>query len=272
MPSRYVSRLILPICHTTFFPSLHIADIFFAQLERLVGVGAMQRSESCPSEDEASANAACEQRRRQLQFLSIPASTSRDDASADEMPHDEVAWHEVWRQRLGCWWLALPGPTRAELSNCLGALSLHLGSRLDRMLGRPPVDPPVHAAVQSGCQLVAPESERLQLPPFPSLDGVDFTLPPLPRLLPSIERAHLLSHSHVQDAHARWLGSSEGISSAISTAISWTPLTRGFGSGTAVFALTAIVFCMGAPRPRDRDGRASLKLALRRHWQSERHY
>ena len=48
------------------------------------------------------------------------------------------AWHEEWRERFGCWWIALDAPTQSELGNCLGALSLHVGSRLSTMLGRQP--------------------------------------------------------------------------------------------------------------------------------------
>ena len=51
---------------------------------------------------------------------------------------EQDAWLEEWRRRFGCWWIGLPGPTQAQLGSCLGALSLHLGSRLDVLLGRPP--------------------------------------------------------------------------------------------------------------------------------------
>ena len=39
------------------------------------------------------------------------------------------AWVGAWRQSLGCWWGSLPMPTQQQLGGCLGALSLHLGSR-----------------------------------------------------------------------------------------------------------------------------------------------
>lgn len=43
----------------------------------------------------------------------------------------------TWRERFDCWWLALPKPTQAQLGGCLGAVSLHLGSRFDAVLGLP---------------------------------------------------------------------------------------------------------------------------------------
>lgn len=49
---------------------------------------------------------------------------------------DEAVWHDEWRQRLGCWWLALPMQTRSQLGSCFGALSLHLSARFDALLGR----------------------------------------------------------------------------------------------------------------------------------------
>ena len=46
----------------------------------------------------------------------------------------ETSWHVEWQRRVACWWLALPAPTQTQISSCLSALSLHLGSRLDSAL------------------------------------------------------------------------------------------------------------------------------------------
>ena len=58
----------------------------------------------------------------------------------------------------------------------------------------PICDPPCHPLVflyLSGLAFLEQSAEsRLVLPEFPSLDGVEFTLPPLPRLIPSWEQLH----------------------------------------------------------------------------------
>ena len=75
-------------------------------------------------------------RHRRLQSLTRAPSTAED------------AWHAVWRERLECWWLMLPQPTQGMLGSCLGALGLHIGSRLETLIQRtnarrpPPRDPP----------------------------------------------------------------------------------------------------------------------------------
>ena len=48
-------------------------------------------------------------------------------------PPSEELWFSEWRRRLECWWLE--SSRREELSACLGALSLHLGSRFERLTG-----------------------------------------------------------------------------------------------------------------------------------------
>ena len=107
-----------------------------------------------------------------------------------------MAWHEVWQQRFGCWWIALPVPTQSQLGNCLGAFSLHLGARLDLFLGRP--HPAATPTGSSECEWVGGEAERLHLPDFPPLDGFEFKVPPLPRLLPGWELMQLYSHRQLE--------------------------------------------------------------------------
>ena len=113
---------------------------------------------------------------------------------------DEAVWHDEWRQRLGGWWLALPMQTRSQLGSCFGALSLHLSARFDALLGRrllPPLrstppgggggeTPPVCEWLERRFEPLA-DSPALELPEFPALQGLDFSLPPLPRLLPTLE-------------------------------------------------------------------------------------
>ena len=115
------------------------------------------------------------------------------------------AWEAEWRERLDCWWLALPGPTRSSLGHCLGALSLHLASRLDGAWraargaargggGGAANGPPLAAAGAGGgsCEWVA-DTERLQLPQFPQFPQMShFELPPLPKLLPPAWQSDML--------------------------------------------------------------------------------
>ena len=112
-------------------------------------------------------------------------------------------WSAEWRQRVACWWAALPTLTRTQLGSCFGALALHIGSRLDgswraaqSLLGHQPAanptanpatNPAADVAAEPGCEWIA-EQGGLSLPeapPFPS--SLDFRLPPIPRLLPSYQ-------------------------------------------------------------------------------------
>jgi len=109
-----------------------------------------------------------------------------------EPPQDEHAWQDEWRQRLGCWWLGLSAPIQTDLVHCLGALSLHLTSRMNRLLGRTPTQAAGGGAgAEPGCEWV---TEELQLPDFPSLNGFEFSVPPIPRLLPSWQQLQLHSY------------------------------------------------------------------------------
>lgn len=72
------------------------------------------------------------------------------------------------------------------LQACFGALGMHLAERYEQFVGpggganRRGKDQPEH-----GCERIWKE-EALQLPDFPDIgEGFDFTLPPIPRLLPS---------------------------------------------------------------------------------------
>lgn len=122
------------------------------------------------------------QRRRLQQSLSLRAPSHPSSAP---YPAVEQAWYQDWGQRLECWWVAYPH--QSALQACVGALSLRLALRFEaamRLAGKAP--PQGNRAVpEQSCDWV--RDEQLQLPEFPSLDGFQFTLPPIPRLLPSWE-------------------------------------------------------------------------------------
>lgn len=92
----------------------------------------------------------------------------------------------------------LHSQTQKQLGSCLSALALHLGSRLDALLGkRPPAATPSGAsAVQSQdrhCEWLKEGASQLHgLPVFPEIPQM-FELPPLPRLLPSWQQLHSLT-------------------------------------------------------------------------------
>lgn len=113
-------------------------------------------------------------------------------------------WQAAWRTRLECWFLGLPLPTQTQLGSCMGALALHLGSKLDASwraaqlaLGRTPTAmqqiPAREGIPETGCEWV--RGGGLEMPAIPDLPGdlpSDFRLPPLPQLLPTWQRLQSL--------------------------------------------------------------------------------
>lgn len=117
---------------------------------------------------------------------------ANDVANGDEDGAEELAWWANWRESVEEWWATTP--FRADLGYCASALGLHLASRLDQLLGRPPPAPrgclvgPCETE-RDTCQWIEEKAGELNLPDFPSLPS-SFSLPevlPLPRLLPSVE-------------------------------------------------------------------------------------
>lgn len=156
----------------------------------------------------------------------------------------------MWRERLGCWWLTLSGPTQAGLGSCLGALSLHLGERLEGLLGWLPPRARLmfeqRAQAEPGCGWLEQELQRLQLPEFPAPGGFEFSLPPVPRLLP--QGAQLWRQAGMALPH-RALAMSEPLQPSPSLQLEHAALDRvtvmvttGFTAGLAIalFATVAI--------------------------------
>lgn len=111
-------------------------------------------------------------------------------------------WYDEWEHRFQCWFMATP--MRAGLSACFGALSLHLAQRFEAFThglskGAAPHGAKSNAHAEAGCEWVSEEAGKLQLPEFPTLgDGMTFTLPPIPRLLPSWEHLQTLAPAEHQ--------------------------------------------------------------------------
>lgn len=107
----------------------------------------------------------------------------------------EEAWLREWRERFSCWWLGLSLPTQSQLGRCMGAIGLHLGSRLGRAwsamllqrgggthsaaLASTPVAQGV-GKTEAGCEWVEQHLELPDIPSFPS--DMRFRLPPVPNL------------------------------------------------------------------------------------------
>lgn len=77
---------------------------------------------------------------------------------------------------------------QGQLGACMGALALHLGSKFDAAVGRGAANKP--PAADAGCEWVGERVEQLSLPDFPEFGPLPWTVPAIPRLLPSWQRLH----------------------------------------------------------------------------------
>ena len=134
-------------------------------------------------------------RRRALSAAGAAGDATPDGASeaacSTSFCDSEQAWFETWQRRFECWFVGLPLTKQTQLGSCMGALALHVGSRLEvawraaqMALKRPlPVSSPA-ARLPEGCEWLSQETS-LGLPAFPPFPvDNEFKLPPLPRLLP----------------------------------------------------------------------------------------
>ncbi len=170
-------------------------------------------------------------------------------------------WFEQWGETLDEWWGGLPMIDQAAIGNCLGALSLHLGSRFKAarrawLSIRGKADgaaPPPAAAAQPGCELVT-DGSRFEIPDFPDLPSNPdafsvFSVPtlPLPRLLPNGFERKLLSAArrHGDRAETETTRSSEPQPSAASS----TPALGvgiGIGLGLGIGVGVGLALCLSA--------------------------
>lgn len=224
-------------------------------------------------EDEVRRQEQCETSRRQRRSRNralsprdraLSTATALDACSNGECQNEE-GWYEAWYGSFECWYLALPAGVKTSISGCAGALALTLGSRLDAAwraaqmkLGRGTAPEAMPAsdghAAEPGCEWVRESTTELRnLPDFPELGRFDFTLPPIPRLVPSYEQ--MLSHNEAlrlanqsdQDKNP-WTSSS---------------FIAGVAGGGASGAALAIVI-LGIKRMRKRVGRVAATRSLRK--------
>lgn len=170
-------------------------------------------------------------------------------ALADSAVADGGAWHAEWTRRFSCWWISLPRLSQSQLGSCMGALGLHVGSRLEAAAAASQLRLGTSApAAQSepGCEWL--EGASLQLPAFPAFPRSDasFTLPPIPRLMPSWQRLQSLAeqrhHAQLEPQQEDSSLSHLGIGAA-----------AGFGLGAA------LVLGLAAWQGRGRSARLQLR-------------
>lgn len=167
-----------------------------------------------------------ERRRRRLLGRSLAASS-------------EEAWWDEWHESLACWWVYTPW--RAGLQACYGALGVTLAQHFDRFArlrgARAPVGEP-RGSAEAGCEWLQ-DAEQLELPDFPDIgESFDFSLPPIPRLLPPLEQLQALAPAGLQHPAV-----TQQTSNSAST--EWAPVIAGLvgppaGAAGAALALGLI--------------------------------
>lgn len=134
-------------------------------------------SEKCSGEPPPSASVAAACNRRRLEGCAEGCASEED-------------WLLEWRQRIACWWEHTPH--QAQLGGCVNALSAHLTNSLRRAMrtfGKDPLDVSTGAStpsVEEGCEWIEAPNLSLNLPEFPPLEGLRFTVPQLLNILPPL--------------------------------------------------------------------------------------
>lgn len=147
-------------------------------------------------------------------------------------------WAKDWRSSIDDWLLATP--FREQIEGCMGALSLHISSRLDKVLrrkgGSPGAAPPPKAEAEAGCEWVADADVELDLPDFPEPPSeqrpdefMELPLVPIPRLLPGPESEWLQG---LAAEHER--SDTEGVRPIRSSWPQQASLAAGVGVGVAL--------------------------------------
>tara|TARA_B100000524_G_scaffold341580_1_gene235797 strand:+ start:1228 stop:2985 length:1758 start_codon:yes stop_codon:yes gene_type:complete len=151
-------------------------------------------------------------------------------------------WFREWQRRFSCWWITLPSLTRGTVGSCLGALSLHFGSRLDALRGVLKDGSSVPRATLETPKIVCNEwlsETKLDLPELPSLpDDVKFQLPPIPRLIPDLD---YLRNLMLQTGQLSYLASNAQPRSQ-QLEMSLVPLAAGVGCGALVALAAALAW------------------------------
>ena len=188
------------------------------------------------------------------------AAGARGGARSCALANDAAASADAWAEWVSQWherlseWLDTPlAPSHEQLGSCLGAFGLHLGSRFQSahrawlaLMGKPPLPPaPPNGVAEPGCEWLAEQTDKLQLPDFPDFplrfelpptDSLHRLLPPLPRL----ESLGIVSKMHLERDHSDELADSAPRTSAF--------VHASLGLGTALLAYFACRLAVGARR------------------------
>lgn len=176
----------------------------------------------------------------------------RVGGDAVEADSTDSAWRDAWRKRLECWLAALP--PQVTVGGCVGALALHVGSRLDAawraaqtLAGGRPGATSARAASPTpaaSCEWFEEATVELALPPLPSFPPfpatAEWTLPPIPQLLPQQWRHFQGRGDGVQQL---LVAVEEPEQPRIGSTKSWTSFGLGAAAGTGLVA--GIVFLSG---------------------------
>lgn len=131
----------------------------------------------------------------------------------------------------------------------MGAFALHLGSKLDSVLGRPASSGASAMASEPNCEwLTETALQQMHLPEFPALNSeFGYNLPPLPRLLPKWNQVEWMQSRAI----------SAPTPAANHVAYGAAPSAAlGAASGAGVVALAALAFGVAKRRKASRASRA----------------
>lgn len=181
---------------------------------------------------------------------------------------EQESWLDEWEQSLSCWWVGLPVPIQAQLGSCVGALALHLGSKLDASwrlaqsaLGRSAALQ--GAAATSGvtptgatdprCTWAESTITELDFPAFPDFP-MEFVLPPIPRLVPRWLEVSIAAPNGaiVASGTGQHAGQVETRASGMTDAL---PLAMGAGVG---FGAAALFICAYSAYRHASSGRVAI--------------
>ena len=180
-------------------------------------------------------------------------------------------WQNLWREHFICWWVSLPGGVAERVSSCMGALGVHLGSRLDAAWraanrGKPALRAQPEQTAEAGCEWLQKNRGEVTLPEFPVLPiSPHFELPPMRRLLPSSRELMRLSETY---QHGTILAKNEvgardpqSVTAAAAAATATAATAAAATAATATAAASAAGLGVGA---------ALTTLALSRYWKRRR--
>ena len=194
------------------------------------------------------------------------------------------AWLLRWQREIDEWWASIPATSKEQMGQCMHALGLHLGSRLQQTLQRlglaqrlPREWPPFKTAeggringgeirAEGGCDwlMVGAEQAPLQLPEFPQIPA-QFELPapmPVDWLMPRVREGLRVSSAEGLRGRAGGRAGGLGTHSGGASTPALVALSAGGVGGLLVVAVLVSARLGGGLRP-SRLGRPAVRCAKR---------